>query len=682
MTHWFSQSFRKVHLLYVSPQWANERGQTFDAAAYAEGYAQAGVDCVELYCKDHHGTTYYPCSLGIPYPRDVLGELLTELKKRDIRLIAYVSVCFDNYALGLHPEWRIASYLGDPYKLGPFYMASLCSPYADFVIQQIRELAENYEVDGFWLDIIPLARDVPQDPWMIAPHPTPDYSLFAQKRYYEQTGKRLPFRASGELDDELFEFFTAQVDRFLNRAYDTIRQYRPDAVITYNAAGAPGDPIDSATLTSIEGHAPYYARQSFISRWSKARSKPFEVMTAGGLPRMDVGGGWNGVDQKPATVMQLEAAIALAHGGSTLIGQAPYASGATDPAQFAGFAQVFNPIREIEPWLVEPTGVSDLALIVATKSRSASAHWGRMQDGAEAFHEAMLDQHLQYDVVGLDADLSKYQGIVMAEQTALSDAEIERVRAYVRGGGKLLASGRASLFDERGRERPDFGLADVFGVHYEGDSQAQFTYLRLRDADLRDRVTALPILIDQHALTFRLDGAQVIGDFVYPESHRTDATTVLWGDSSPDDTQTHPGITHHRYGQGECWYIGSTLKARGLPNAWVKLLMGVMARKLVTAPLLATNAPPGVEVTLNRQNGRYIVNLVNYHAGDADRLSFDASRMALRGLELRLNLARLDVTDVRRVYAAPDTALDYHLTDGWLTIALPPVSVHSVIAIE
>src|SRR5712692_4891179 len=150
--NWFGQSFRKVHILYVSPQWTKERGRAFDAGQYADSLAEAGVDCVELYTKDSHGTCYFPCSLGLPYPRDVLGELSPELHKRDIRLMAYFSVGFDNYALGLHPEWRAVNYLGDPQRFGPFYMACLNSPYADFALQQIHELVAGYAVDGYWLD--------------------------------------------------------------------------------------------------------------------------------------------------------------------------------------------------------------------------------------------------------------------------------------------------------------------------------------------------------------------------------------------------------------------------------------------------------------------------------------------------------------------------------------------------
>ena len=443
MTHWYRQTFRKVHLLYVSPQWAARRGEAFDAEAYADAYAKAEVDLVQLYCKDHHGVCYYPSSLGLQYPRNIVGELHAALKKRGIRMMAYVSMFFDNYAMGLHPEWRAVNEAGNPHKTGPFFHASVCSPYSEFLLTQLDELARGYDVDGFWLDIIPLARNTPQEVWMIQPHPVPDYSLYAQKRYREVTGKGLPVNASAPQVDEIFEVMTAEVDAFMQRAYATIRKHRPDAVITYNAAGAPGDPLDSADLISIEGHAPHYMRQSFIARWAKGRTKPFEMMTAGGVSRTPLGGGWNALDQKPASMLRLESAILVAQAGNPTIGQVPTPDGATHPDQFDTFGAVFRPIRAIEPWLVDAEGVSDVGIVLAAKPRSASAHWQRMTASAEAVHEALIAHHIQYDIVRLDRDISKYRAVVLAEQTALSDAEVEALRAYVKGGGRLIATGNA-----------------------------------------------------------------------------------------------------------------------------------------------------------------------------------------------------------------------------------------------
>jgi hypothetical protein len=682
MSHWYRQSFRKVHLLYVSPQWAERRGEAFDAAAYAEAYERAGVDLVQLYCKDHHGVCYYPSSLGLQYPRDIVGELLGELRKRNIRMMAYVSMFFDNYATGLHPEWRAVNEAGDPHKTGPFFHASVCSPYADFVLTQLDELAAAYEVDGFWLDIIPLARHLPQELWMIQPHPVPDYSLYAEKRYREITGNGLPLNPTPEETDAIFEVMTAEVDAFMQRAYATIRRHQPDAVITYNAAGAPGDPLDSGDLISIEGHAPHYTRQSFIARWAKGREKPFEMMTAGGVSRTPLGGGWNALDQKPASMLQLEAAILVAQAGNPTIGQVPQPDGSTDPGQFEAFGQVFRPIRDIEPWLVDAEGVSDVALVLAAKPRAASAHWQRMTASAEAVHEALIAEHLQYDIVRLDRDISAYQAVVLAEQTALSDAEVEKLRTYVQGGGHLIAAGNASLFDERGRRRGDFALADVLGIRCAGPVPADFVYLVLDDPDLGARVTRQPILVDQAGVAVTLAGGRLLGRLAEPEARRTDATTVLWGDAPPDWGHSHPGLVAHAFGQGSALYLPFPIKCDGVPNLWIKRLVGALVKGAVERPLLTTNAGPGIEVTLNRQAGRFVVHLCNHYAGDPGRLSIGDNLMAAAGLTLELDLDRLGLDKLGRVYAAPTGTVDHMVEGRRLSITVPPFTIHSLIVVE
>ena len=58
--------------------------------------------------------------------------------------------------------------------------------------------------------------------------------------------------------------------------------------------------------------------------------------------------------------------------------------------------------------------------------------------------------------------------LLLPNAALMSDAQIDIVRAYVAQGGGLIASYETSLFDEQGRRRADFGLADVFGVSSTG----------------------------------------------------------------------------------------------------------------------------------------------------------------------------------------------------------------------
>ena len=106
--------------------------------------------------------------------------------------------------------------------------------------------------------------------------------------------------------------------------------------------------------------------------------------------------------------------------------------------------------------------------------------------------------------------------------------------------------------------------------------------------------------------------------------------------------------------------------------------------EVVSRPVLETTAPAGVEVVLNRQEGRHIVHLVNHHIGSPDRPSFDIENgLVLDNLEIRLDLARLDLDRVQRVYSPPQSELSYLVNDeNYLVVQVPPLRAHAMIAVE
>jgi hypothetical protein len=60
--------------------------------------------------------------------------------------------------------------------------------------------------------------------------------------------------------------------------------------------------------------------------------------------------------------------------------------------------------------------------------------------------------------------LSKYKVLVLANQDALSDEQAEKIRAFVKAGGGLVATGSSSLLTSWRLVRNRFALADLFGV--------------------------------------------------------------------------------------------------------------------------------------------------------------------------------------------------------------------------
>src|SRR4029453_17096773 len=77
--------------------------------------------------------------------------------------------------------------------------------------------------------------------------------------------------------------------------------------------------------------------------------------------------------------------------------------------------------------------------------------------------------------------LAAFKTLLLPNIGALSDEQCERLRAFVGRGGGLVATHETSLYDEWGVKRQNFGLADLFGVNYAGETveRMQNAYLRL-----------------------------------------------------------------------------------------------------------------------------------------------------------------------------------------------------------
>ena len=103
--------------------------------------------------------------------------------------------------------------------------------------------------------------------------------------------------------------------------------------------------------------------------------------------------------------------------------------------------------------------------------------------------QAMIRSRIPYSAVHADhieRDGGGLSVLILPNLAAMSDSQVEAVRRFVSKGGSLVATGETSLYDDYGDRRPDFALAEVFGVNYTGKSFGphspaglQHTYLRL-----------------------------------------------------------------------------------------------------------------------------------------------------------------------------------------------------------
>lgn len=86
----------------------------------------------------------------------------------------------------------------------------------------------------------------------------------------------------------------------------------------------------------------------------------------------------------------------------------------------------------------------------------------------EAMEQMLLQQQIPFRYVLSDqlSTLTDVALLILPHILPMDDSLASQLATFVRQGGKILATGRTSLYDAWMRQRKDYALAELFGVHY------------------------------------------------------------------------------------------------------------------------------------------------------------------------------------------------------------------------
>lgn len=160
-------------------------------------------------------------------------------------------------------------------------------------------------------------------------------------------------------------------------------------------------------------------------------------------------------------------------------------------------------LRNVEP-------VARIAMVYS--QRTAEFYGGpqaraKVEDYALGMYQALIEGRIPFEMVQdelFDPEhINRYKLLLLPNIAALSDAQCNQLREYVRQGGSLLATYETSLYDEWGARRTDFGLADLFGVSFAArrDGPTDTSYFRVE----KDPLTGA-----YHPILKGLEEAQVL----------------------------------------------------------------------------------------------------------------------------------------------------------------------------
>lgn len=209
------------------------------------------------------------------------------------------------------------------------------------------------------------------------------------------------------------------------------------------------------------------------------------------------------------------------------------------------------------------------------------------------------------DIVSPDADLSAYPLVVAPSLNVLTQAEADRLAAYVRAGGHLVLGPRSGMKDDANAlwpQRQPGPLSPFLGARV-----AQYYAL---DAPIK----ANGALGDATASIWAEELQPQAGDVAVIERY---GAANGWLDGKP-------AVVTRKVGKGSITYVGAWFDAATLD----RLAAGVLVDTHI-APILA-DAPDGVEVDERVGDGRRVLVLINHNAMPA-RLALPTGAHAVVG---------------------------------------------------
>ena len=109
-------------------------------------------DFIQVDCKGHPGISSYPTEVGFraaKYWRDPMKIWREETAKKGVALYVHFSGIYDKKVATEYPDWAIVDGTGKRSES----ILSPISPYDSvFLIPQMKELINKYDIDGAWID--------------------------------------------------------------------------------------------------------------------------------------------------------------------------------------------------------------------------------------------------------------------------------------------------------------------------------------------------------------------------------------------------------------------------------------------------------------------------------------------------------------------------------------------------
>ncbi len=626
---------------------------------------------------------------------------VTELcHKLGMRYIAYYWAQREPLSIAkAHPEWRCLNSHGKPTG----YYCVNNPAYRELVRNRVVELVRKVGVDGIFFDMFHARADE-----CYCPH--------CEAKFRKAAGEKPPVKEDFDslLWQQWVDFKYRSIEEALLDFNRAIKAANPEAALMVNTWNAwvyrnPHNIRNSIRVAeSVDGLLEETGWYDTVDPSFFAFPSHYSFMSwhLGGLARPKASLMWSSpsyLRTQPIgyTELAIRAAV-MTTNGSTPAASVP--SRAIMTRHLADIAARDEYIRgdAMFPWC---------GLVVSEKTEfwyGRDNPKDRYLKGVYGAFQTMLERHLPVSLV-TDRDLElgrlpNHRVLLMPNCAALSAAEAETVRRFVRDGGGLVATYETSLYDEHGRRQADFRLADVLGAKPVGAINTE----QLALGWLPSKITSTRIdFAKDHPWSDDPEILQSLGLSDAPTmSLALQCRTLLVEDAGklrpplrlvtaqPNvktnqlDRGNYPGVIETSFGKGRVIYIPFDLTWMSFRYGHAhsaRLLELAVRQAAADPPPIDVAAPSIVQTMVHTQDKRLVVHLVNDISSQGRSQNVAGQSLYERREVIPINDIRITIRGPKpsQVFWMPGKqALEASQVAEGMQVRLPPLEIHAMVVIE
>ena len=478
---WFDRPMRWAQLVLVE----NDPGQ-FDPEFWLDYFKRIHADGA---CLSAGGVVaYYPTQIPLHHrsawlkDSDPFGYLVRGCRKMGMVVIARTDPhAAWNDVYQAHPDWIAVDSNGQKrrhWSNPELWVTCALGPYNfEFMTQVHKEIMQFYKVDGIF-----------SNRWAghgicYCEHCTGNFKSFC--------GLDLP-RTSDRHDPGYRKYVEWQIERLkeLWLLWDrTVREVNPAS--RYIPNGFP-DKIVMGALSDIF-FTDHQARSGMIPPWSNGKRVKELRATMGMKP---IGGIFSiGLEEpyrwKDSVQSEAEIRIWVAEGIANNLRPwfVKFSGTLYDRRWLKVVEKIYQWHYHAEPYLRNVAPLARVGMVYSeqTDRYYGGEKWQERSDGhGLGMYHALIEARIPFEMVNdrlLDTEhLKPFKLLILPNIAALSETQCEQIKQYIQRGGSLVATFETSLYDEWGKRRRDFGLADLFGASYNDrvEGPMKNSYLRLK----------------------------------------------------------------------------------------------------------------------------------------------------------------------------------------------------------